>query len=244
MRAKLSRYLFLSTSFLSAALLFAVTATSAHGQTVIFNESFETPDASMGDVPLNGAITGVNQFGDPSQTFITDDDGGSDGLQALNIFGPFGGGGTGFTVTGLPASAGETLVAEIAVLTPTDDAAPAGSDGETLLQIIFRDAAGGFAGTAAGGNQAEGFNFFQESAGQDFNSALDIFETLGVGTAPAPDNTASADIILVRLNNGNAGGSQLFDNLTVTTAVVPEPTSLVLLGASGLVMVSRRRRVA
>ena len=233
-------------SILTAGLLAAASAAPAFGQTTLFFEGFESPVVPAGEsLQLAAAIDGINQFGDPSP------DPGQPELRPRRNPGPCrssvpsAGGGTGFNTDMISVAPGDIIDAEISVLTPFSDAAPAGSDGTTILVLDFFDASGAFAGTAAAGNQAANFNSFSAPADVDFNSGFDLFETLTVltdeGFAPvAPDNAASAQITLVRLNNGNAGGSQYFDNLTVTA--VPEPASLALLGAGGLALLGRRRR--
>jgi len=218
-----------------AALSLALGQTAA-ANSLLFSTSFESPAAAPNaDIALGG-IAGINPFN--ATSFLTVDLGSSDGDQALKIFGPFDGGGSGFSTDAFAATAGDTFVAEIFVSTPSADTPPA-NGGTTFLQIQFLDALGNPAGTAAGGNQAEGFNFFQASAGPDFNENLDEFKLLGVGTAPAPDNTASAVVTLVRINPDNVGGSQVFDEFSVT--LIPEPGSLALMGLGGLALIRRRR---
>lgn len=231
-------------TFAIAGMFAVVSAQSLVGQTLLFSESFESPDASGGDIQLaTAAIMGINQFGDPSQTNVSASLPGSDGSQTLRIFGPFGGGGTGFNTSRFAATPGESLFAAIDVLTPSADLAPEGSDGQTVLIVDFFDADGNAAGVEAGGQQADNFNRFTAAAGRDFNSELDLFETLGLTTGLAPANTTEAQITLVRLNEGSQGGAQVFDNLRVTTvAAIPEPTSAALLGLGAIVLGCSRRR--
>ena len=66
------------------------------------------------------------------------------------------------------------------------------------------------------------------------------------GGQPLYDGSAFTDTTLIRFRNGGGAGADLrifLDNIEVTsTAGVPEPGSLALMGLGGLMMIKRRRR--
>jgi hypothetical protein len=111
------------------------------------------------------------------------------------------------------------------------------------LQIGFFDAAGLPAGTAAQGNTSVGFNLFESNL-IDANTPLDVWTQMGVGTAPAPDNTAEVRFIVLGLMA--SGGAGFFDDISADQVVVPVPAAVWLFGSGliGLVGVARRRKMS
>ena len=62
-----------------------------------------------------------------------------------------------------------------------------------------------------------------------------MWTLLGVGTAPAPANTAWAQAVLVKVDlDGTQGGSIFWDDASL---VIPEPASLALLGLASIILV-------
>jgi hypothetical protein len=188
------------------------------------NPGFESPDASGGDVG------GTDDWGTFNQVFTTAAVSRS-GSQSLKTFGPFSpGGGTG-AVQALPAAPGQTWVGEIWALNASFDPLDAVDFG--VYKIEFLDA--GF-NLAAGG--LAGVDVFESN---QINGATpkDEWTLLGVGTAPAPANTAYAQAVLVKVDlDGTGGGSIFWDDASL---VVPEPTSLALLGLAAMILVGFRR---
>ena len=89
---------------------------------------------------------------------------------------------------------------------------------------MFRNAAGASAGTAAGGNLAENFNFFN---GNVINATTpqDVWTALSV-TGLAPDDTATVEFFVLKLGSGS--GSVFFDSVSLTQTVVEPPDAELL----------------
>lgn len=199
------------------------------------NNSFEMPDASGG---ATGPITGWFEFGAPDTRFVTQEVPADDGLQTLKMFGPFDfiGGGTGVGQT-LPASPGETWVAEVSSRNDSSD--PIGTGNFTAMKIEFLD--GGFG--PVGGSFTAGVNVFEVIVADEF-TPKDQWNAFGVGSAPAPAGTEFANMILVHVQGAPSitGGAVFLDNASMF--VIPEPSSvtLALMGLAGMVGLIRYRR--
>jgi len=207
---------------------------------LLANPGFEADDASSGDV---FGATGWNVLG--SNAFTTDGTNGPgalpaccspparSGVNSLKVFGSDG------AFQSFAATVGDSFVADGWGLNYGNDAlAPASS---IRLQIAFFDANGVPAGTAAGGNSSPGFNLFDSNIITG-NDPQDIWTLMGVGTAPAPDNTAEVQLIVLGLTN--PGGAAFFDDVSFDVAPIPVPAAVWLFGSGllGLVGVARRRR--
>lgn len=225
-----------------ACALTAMFAGSAQAVSIpLVNPGFEVDDASGGDV---FGAAGWNAFG--GGTFTTDGINGpgafpnccspapNSGTNSFKVFSNSGAyqsfsatAGDIFTMSGFGLNFGSDPIQNISTL---------------RLQIGFFDAAGLPAGTAAGGNTAVGFNLFESNL-IDINTTLDVWTEMGVGTAPAPDNTAEVRFIVLGLMA--SGGAGFFDDISATQVnPVPVPAAVWLFGSGliGLIGIARRRK--
>ena len=223
-----------------AGIFLALLSTGAQADTVIplVNPGFETDNASAAD--FFGA-TGWTEFG--GGTFTTDGTNGpgafpnccspvaNSGVNSFKVFSTSGGNqsfvataGDVFTMNGFGLNFGSDPILNVS---------------ELLLQIAFFDANGDPAGTLAGGNVAVGLNLFNSDP---LNAATpqDVWTAMGVGTAPAPDNTAEVRFIVLGLLG--SGGAGFFDDVSATQVPVPAAVWLFGSGLVGLVGVAARRR--
>ena len=219
-------------AMVSAMTLSSVTQAAA---IPLVNPGFDAQDVSGGDV---FGSTGWATFG---SGFTTSNLGpGSSPVpdSPNNTFKAFGGG-AGATQS-FAATVGDIF--NMSGLGMNFGSDPLVAPGEALLQIVFRDSAGLPAGTAAGGNLSIGFNAFNSNS-VDSTFPIDIWNALGVGTAAAPDNTASVDFNVLVL--APAGGSGYFDSIEANqVSAIPVPAAVWLFGTGllGLVGIARRRK--
>ena len=221
-------------AMVSAMTLSSVTQAAA---VPLVNPGFDADDASAGDVfgatgwtVFGSAFTSSSIFDDCCRPLADTPD---------NVAKAFGAG-AGMTQT-VAAQAGDIF--NMSGLGQDFIGDPLGQTGKLLLQIVFRDANGVFAGTAAGGNFAPGFNVFDSNSVDAGNPTDNIWTQLGVGTAAAPDNTASVDFNILVLSP--AGGAGFFDSIEANqVSAVPVPAAVWLFGSGllGLVGVARRRK--
>lgn len=219
-----------------AAALFCSQTTFA--QNLLGNVSFETPDASGGDVSGAPGAPWAG-FNDPNIRFTTTTTART-GSQSLKMFGPFDfiGGGVGATqkVAALP---GEAFTGEIYAQNLSSD--PIMGNNFGVYKIEFLNAA---MNLVAGG--VAGVDVF-ESNMINATTPRDQWTLLGVGTAPAPAGTAFAQAVIVQVQLGDGsgnfvGGSIFWDDASLVK--VPEPSCL---GLGSLALISLgwfRRRFA
>ena len=220
-----------------ASALFVLFAGGAQAAAIpLVNPGFDNDDATGGDV---FGATGWSTFGSGfTSTSLFDDCCRPLADSPNNVFKAFGPG-SGATQS-FAASEGDVF--NMSGLGQDFIGDPLAAGGKILLQIVFRDANGGFAGTAANGQPAPGFNIFDGNAVDWTDPTDNVWRTLGVGTAPAPDNTASVDFNVLVL--APSGGSGFFDSASFEQVVVPVPAAVWLFGSGlvGLVGVARRRK--
>lgn len=218
-----------------ASAVIALFASNTYAN-LLTNPGFDAQDASGGDI---FGSTGWSTFGSGYTASSLFDSGNTPLADSPNnVFKAFGPG-SGATQS-FAAIAGDVFSGSAVGQNFVGDAF--NEPGKLLLQIVFRDANGGFAGTAAGGNAAPGFNVFDGNT-IDWTNPTDNFWTiLGVGTAPAPDNTASVDFNVLVL--APSGGSGFFDSASFDKTVVPVPAAVWLFGSGliGLIGIARRRK--
>lgn len=223
-----------SLAAIAGLLLFAGNAQA----NLLTNPGFDAADASGGDV---FGAAGWIDFG--GGTFTTD---GINGPGALpnccspvpnsvnNSFKVFS---TSGAFQSFAATAGETYVGTAVGQNYGGD--PILNSSSILIQIAFFDDQGAPAGTAAGGQVAPGFNLFDSNL-ITATSTQDVWLDLGVGTAPAPDNTAEVRFIVLGLLG--PGGAGFFDDATFELAPIPVPAAVWLFGSAlGLLGWMRRR---
>jgi hypothetical protein len=213
---------------LAGLLLLAGTANA----NLITNPGFDVDDASTADV---FGATGWSAFG--GGTFTVNPANGGNSPVANSLDNSF----KTFSVSGasqsFAATVGETYVASAVGQNFSGD--PLLNVSSILIQIAYFDAGGLPAGTAAGGNTAPGFNLFDSNV-IDAMSPQDVWTALGVGTAPAPDNTAEVRMIVLAL--AGSGGAGFFDDASLELAPVPVPAAVWLFGSAlGLLGFVRRR---
>jgi hypothetical protein len=223
---------------LTALALSAAIAYAPSGNAALTNGSFESPDASSGDV--GGCATGWGCF---NANFISSNNfkpGGSfvnpnahDGTQVLKQYGVDAG-----HTQSIAAAAGDTVNASVYAMSWAGDP----FNNLALLQIAYFDASDGFLGAN---------EIFADSIGsqaylltpQDGGDLWDwtLMELSGV----APTNTARAQLMLLHiLTDGTpAGGSIFWDDASLEVSAVPVPAAVWLFGSGllGLVGVARRK---
>lgn len=229
MNLKNKRASFLAT--LVGALLIASQAQAAN---MLVNPGFDADDASSGDV---FGSAGWADFGGGTFTTSAAGPGSSPAANSpANSFKVFGNSGA---LQSFAATAGQTYIGSALGLNYSGD--PLLNVSSLRIQIVYRDANGAYAGTAAGGNFAPGFNVFDSNL-IEADATEDVWLGMGVGTAPAPDNTASVEFIVLGL--ANSGGAGFFDDASFELAPVPVPAAAWLFGSAmlGLMGVARRRK--
>ena len=230
---------------LRLALLFAASvsllvASSAFAANELENGSFESPNADP-EVPDAGAPW--DNFGAGGTRFTTNAKA-FDGDQSLKTFGPFDfiGGGTGAQQQ-VPGRENAPYDASIWARHNCDDALQGLNFG--VYKTEFLDAnkmlVGGLGEPP--GTPLEGFNVFT-SAPIDAASPCDEWIELTAGGV-SPPGTAFARSVLVQVQGGDGagnfvGGAVFWDDAFLMQ--VPEPTSMTLVGFSGLAVLLMRRK--
>jgi len=183
----------------SLAFLLLVPAGPATAQ--LLNPSFEAPDASGGDVGCSASWNCFNFVYTTAALART-------GSQSLKVFGPFAQFGGSGAVQAVPAAPGQTWVGEIYAMNSSLDPIDNADFGVYKIEFLnasFQLAAGGMFGV----------DFF-ESNPINGSTPLDAWTLLGVGTAPAPANTAYAQAVLVKVDmDGAQGGSIFWDDASL-----------------------------
>lgn len=231
---------FYKNSLTMLAMVSAMALSSVTQAAVIplVNPGFDADDASAGDV---FGATGWTAFG--GGTFTCDGNLGVNAggscpapLSNNNTLKTFGNSGV---QQDFAATVGDVFTMNGSGLNYSTD--PILNISTLRLQIAFLDAAGLPAGTAAGGNVSVGFNLFESNL-LDATTLQDVWTGMGVGTAGAPDNTASVRFIALALNA--SGGAGFFDDISANqVSAVPVPAAVWLFGSGllGLVGVARRK---
>jgi hypothetical protein len=210
---------------------------------LLTNGTFETPDASGGDVegaPGWDTFESVftNATDGPAFGPVSHDAGGT---QSLKMFGPFTGTGaaSGASQT-VPGTAGLVYELDAWVMNWTGD--PFGNLG--ILQLNFLDSGGN---ELPGGVQVTVDPF--GTADVDLSVIQDgaeISDWTGLSlSAVAPAGTAEVEVFLLHIQTGDpccSGGSLFWDDVSLTAVPVPAAVWLFGSGLLGLVGVARRRR--
>jgi hypothetical protein len=220
------------TKYLTALFAGLLFAGAAHAN-LLTNPGFDADDASSGD------SFGASGWACDANCFTTNNSSGANSPAAdspNNVMKVFS---EGVLSQEFEAAAGDTWVATGLAQNFSGD--PIENVSRLLLQILFLDAEGNFAGTAAGGNFAPGFNAF-DSNEVNASSDQNTWIGLGVGTAPAPDNTATAKLVVLGLLG--SGGAGFFDSITLERTVVPVPAAVWLFGSALGLLGWMRRKVS
>ena len=225
-----------------ASALIALLSGGAHAN-LLSNPSFESPDASGGDLPcstdwgcFNSAFTSSNLFDSGNKTPPA-----VSGTQVLKMFGPFTGNpdASGAFQT-FDANPGDIFEASVWAMSweqafPTPD--PLDPTNFADLQLIFTDAGGVITGQfeVLGDVIDDGTNVYL---------APDTWTQLTL-TATAPANTANVTYQLLHIQAGEnlfAGGAIRYDDASLTQVPVPAAVWLFGSGLIGLAGVARRRK--
>jgi hypothetical protein len=214
---------------MTAALSFSSLSSAAN---LLTNASFETPDASAGDVAgagspwnsFNSNFTTSNLFGPP--VFFVNPDAKS-GTQVLKQFGTDAG-----SFQDVAASEGDLFEASAWAQSWGGD--PNNNTG--LLQLFFRDATTNLCDPG-------GFNACAQAV-FDTSQPVDTWVQL-LASAIAPEGTTIARIqlILVPDDETPAGGALFWDDASLGLAPVPVPAAAWLFGSAllGLAGIGRKR---
>ena len=211
------------TTRVAAALLSLVGIGSTASAVVLTNPGFDADDASGADV------SGASGWGMFNSAFTTNDVSPHSSPNTLKIFGPFfQGGGAGVVQGGFAASPGEIWSASAFLRDDTSDAMQGANF--AVVKVEFLNAASAVIGA---------FESPHFTAAAPDNTWV---PEEAIGTAPAGTTTAQIVLVHVQLNTPVTGGSVFFDDAAF--GLVPEPTSLAVLGIGSAALAMRRRRGA
>ena len=210
----------ISWGLAALATLLLLGSNSRAAVNLLTNPSFESPNASGGDVP------GSTGWGSFNFAFTTTSVTPHSGTQTMKTFGPFFQfGGSGVVQGGFAASPGQTWDANAFLRNDTSD--PLQGANFATVQLQFLDAAS---------NVLTTFESPHLTAASPTNTWINE-DAQGI----APPNTVTAQIVLVhvQLNNPVTGGSAFFDDASLS---VPEPASAAAVALIGFAGVGLRRR--
>ena len=213
-----------TTTALVAAAVSTLCVAGASAQNLLVNPGFELDDTT---VETPGA-TGWTTF----NATYTNQALPNSGANALKMFGAVSG-----AFQQVPILPGQIANGEAVVANPAFDALA--NDQVAAINLEFYDVGGVRIGDIL------------SNIVLDATSPADSQYTLGQISAEAPAGASTVRFVLVtgsfedRNNDGvvTGGGAPFYDDaaLSITTAAVPEPTSLALLGLGGLAALRRRR---
>ena len=196
---------------------------AASGQIVtnlLDNPSFESADASGGDVPGAPDYFTFNDVFTTASVSNTGD-------QSLKAFGPFvDGGGAGAVQGGFAAMEGDVFQAGAFLLNSSTD--PLGENNFAVVKVEYLDAGGGVIAA------------FESAQANADTLPMDVW-TPYTATGVAPAGTASAQFVLVHVQIDPITGGSIFADDASFGRVIPEPATVGLAAVGGLALLRRRR---